>query len=262
MIIDAHTHLHFEDFLSRTDEIIWRFRAIGWDKMVTVAITPDDFETAIKLVQQHPDLIKTTIWAHPCYVEQIASVQECKNQLIKQFQQYSDSIVAVGECGSDRYWPVSDEWYELQQQFLQMQCELAIELWLPLMIHSRADFEWSIETIGKYPQLDTYRHCRTYWIAEAQRVISVMKWKIRFGFGGVVTYKKSDELRECFKQLPLEMIFCETDAPYLAPQQVRWQQNEPSFVNYTYQFLADLLHMDVEKFSWMIEKNHQDFWRL
>lgn len=262
MIIDAHTHLHFEDFKNKQDEIIWRFRAIDGQKMVTVSITPDDFDWAIACAKKYSSLVKTTIWVHPCYVEKVLDLESCKNQLIQQYQDYSDMIVAIGECGTDRYRPVSDEWYDLQKKFLQMQCELAIEFWLPLMIHSRADFAWSFEIISKYPNLDTYRHCRTYWENEMNQIFSTMKWRARFGLWWAVTYKKSYEIRACVQKMPLESIFCETDAPYLTPQAVRWQLNEPSFIQYTYQFVAELLWLKVEDFCDIVEWNHREFWKI
>ena len=171
-------------------------------------------------------------------------------------------IVAIGETGIDVHYPNGPETLETQKTLFIEHCKMARELNLPLVVHSRDAFEETLKILKDYTDLVIYFHCRGYG-PEQIRILQDMKIKkLYFGFCGNITYKKTEELRESLKLVPLTQLLLETDAPYLTPQAVRGQDNHPANVRYIYEFVSELLNISPEALSEQLEANFRDVYKL
>lgn len=155
---------------------------------------------------------------------------------------YTEHIVAIGECGIDTHYD-GDPHIDLQKELFAQQCDLAQELHLPIVIHSRDDFASTWDVIKKYKNQKIYFHCRGYGPDEV-KVIQDHFPQIWIGFCGNVTYPKAQILRDSLYVTRPESIVLETDAPYLAPQKHRGQTNEPIFVTQIYDYVASITGTD------------------
>lgn len=180
--------------------------------------------------------------------------------LKKQLLAHHEEVVAIGECGIDLHYDSEGKTLELQRQVFAAQCELARELDLPLVIHSRAAFEETFEILKAYTDLKIYFHCWGYTEEELQLLLSLFP-RLFVGFCGNVSYPKAEELRKSLKTLPLEQLLIETDAPYLAPQGFRGQLNRPQRVKELGSFIAELLEMEEEELWRQIEQNFFSLYR-
>lgn len=170
-------------------------------------------------------------------------------------------VVAVGETGIDVHYPNGLETLETQKQLFIQHCNLARELKLPLVVHSRDAFNETFEILKNYTDLTIYFHCRGYGPREFEILNSKFE-KLFVGFCGNVTYKKAEELRESLKIISLTQLLLETDAPYLTPQIVRGEDNHPANVKYIYDFVADFLKITPEALSQQIEANFHSVYKI
>jgi TatD DNase family protein len=156
-------------------------------------------------------------------------------------------LIAVGETGLDYHYEHSRR--DLQQEFLKRYLKLALDCSLPVIIHCREAFEDFFKILDEHYRVDGryapgVLHCFTGTLPEAKEVIN-RGWFL--SLSGIVTFKKSTELREVAKMVPLEQLLIETDSPYLAPQSKRGQQNEPSFVPEVAAVIAFVKGISVEE---------------
>lgn len=175
-------------------------------------------------------------------------------------------IVAVGECGLDHHWNPSGEdgrcesdfdeaTYRGEREMFEMQLELARELRLPVIVHSRDAFEDSLECIKNVGYDNGIIHCYSYGIDQARAFLD-RGWYI--AFGGAVTYNKKAKLeaiKELLKFVPSDRFLCETDAPYLAPVPLRGTVNTPVNVEYVYNFIAEVRGCSPEELSNLVDEN-------
>ena len=203
-------------------------------------------------------IVKTTLGWHPeeCIewiitAENISEKMSWLKDMIVQNRQY---VVAVWECGIDLHYPDTASTLAVQQKLFAAHCDLARELNLPLVIHSRDAFEETFEVIKNYTDLTIYFHCWGYGPNEFHVLHSNFE-KVYIGFCGNVTYKNAQAIRDTLAIVAPEKILLETDAPYLAPQIVRGEINHPANVQYIYEFVAQELNVSVDMLAERIESN-------
>lgn len=193
-------------------------------------------------------------------------------QSIQNAMQYEGSdqlhrkIVAVGECGLDHHWnpagvdgrcesDFDEQTYQGEKDLFQMQLELAKEMNLPVIVHSRDAFEDSLDCIKNVGYHNGIIHCYSYGIEEARKFLD-LGWYIAFGGGVTYTKKvKMDEMRELLKFVPEDRFLCETDAPYLAPVPFRGQSNSPVLVEEVYKFISEIRQTSPEALSQLVDFN-------
>ena len=243
-MIDSHCHLDYEPLFENIDDILKRSREAGIEKLLTICTTLKSFNK-IKYLVKKDEMIYGTYGIHP---------HEAKNDkvsfdlIIREIKQ-NNKIIGIGETGLDFYYNHSDK--DDQIKSFEEHIKASVELNIPLIIHSRNAEEETLEIFNKYKKdnLKILMHCFT---GSKRFVENLLPLGAYFSASGIITFKNSLELQETFKFIPLDKILIETDSPYLAPVPNRGKQNEPSFVKYTAQKLADIKqisHFDLVKIT-------------
>ena len=197
---------------------------------------------------------------------------ELLKQQIQQANESKDNdtlhrkIIAIGECGLDHHWNPSgvdgrcendfdSQMFLGEKELFQMQLQLAKELNLPVIVHSRDAFEDTLDCIKKVGYHNGIIHCYSYGIQEAKAFLD-LGWHI--SFSGSVTYAKKSKIEEMLsliKSIPTDKLLCETDAPYLAPVPCRGQTNIPPLVEHTYNFVANARGITTQELCQIVDSN-------
>ena len=231
-MIDSHCHLDNEPLYNNLDDVIERSKNVGIKKLLTICTTFESFNKIKNLIKKD-SIIFGTFGIHPHETEE--NIVE-KESIIKNVNE-NEKIVGIGETGLDFFYNHSDKSDQISS--LEEHIEAAIELDIPLIIHSRNAESETLEIFNKYKDhnLKILMHCFTGSKKFAEKLLDFNAY---FSASGIITFKNSIDLQETFKFIPLDKILIETDSPYLAPVPNRGKQNEPSFVKYTAKKLADL----------------------
>ena len=231
-MIDSHCHLDHEPLLNDLENVIKRSKAVGITKILTICTTLDSF-AKIKEIIKKDEIIFGTYGIHPHEVKNNKISSDLINNEIKN----NEKIIGIGETGLDFYYNNSDKIAQIES--FEKHIKSSLELDIPLIVHSRnAEIE-TLEIFNKYKNsnLKILMHCFTGSKKFAEQLLDLDAF---FSASGIITFKNSNELQETFKFIPLEKLLIETDSPFLAPEPKRGKKNEPSFVKYTAQKLADI----------------------
>lgn len=261
MLIDSHCHLsRFVDNLPATLE---RAEAAGVMEMITIGTTPEDWSLYAQMAAEHPRQIHYTVGLHPSDVD-----QHWESQLdqIDAYMQRECQPVALGEVGLD-YFRLPQDGDEAarivawQQAAFSRQLEWAKPYNLPVVVHSRAAFHETVEQIDRsgYDWSRVVFHCFAEG-AEAMRLLNERGG--RGSFTGIVTYKKSDAVREAALAQGLERLMVETDSPYLTPEPHRGKPNEPAYIRYTAAYLAQFFQIDFKELAATATAHTRQFFGL
>ncbi len=231
-MIDSHCHLDHEPLLSDLNNIIKRSKDVGIKKLLTISTSYESFDRIKKIIQED-EMIYGTIGIHPH--------ETTKNKIKLDFivKNFLDNpkIIGIGETGLDFYYENSDK--DDQIASFKEHIEASIKTNSPLIIHSREAEDETFNILNEYKNknLKILMHCFTGSKGFAKKLLSLNAF---FSASGIITFKNSLELQETFKILPTDKILIETDSPFLAPVPNRGKKNEPSFIDYTAQKLADI----------------------
>ena len=234
MLIDSHCHLTDKKFLN-VDEIIKRAKEVGVEKIIVPAVNFKDSKKIIELAKKHQELY-ALVGIHPECVQDVSNLKIQMSKL-KSLIQNSNKVVGIGEIGLDFYWRSDNK--KQQIELFKAQLKLAVELNLPVVIHNRnADREIKavIESLEKFPAGQF--HC---WGGSREFLLWVLERNFYISFAGNITYTKAEELRNLLKLVPKNRLILETDSPYLTPEPIRGNQNEPKNVKILASFQAKLL---------------------
>lgn len=246
-MIDTHAHLYLEEFKEDIYEVITRARESGVQKIYLPNVDSSSIPDLVKLEEQYPSLCIAMMGLHPCYVNEsykteLAVVEEWLGKR---------TFAAVGEIGLDYYWDKT--FMKEQKEAFQFQVGLALQHNIPIVIHSRNSTQDCIELVAKNQngKLRGIFHCFGGTVDEARQITDL---GFLMGIGGVVTYKKSG-LTEVLKEISLEHIVLETDAPYLTPVPFRGKRNEPSYLTYIAEKIAEAKQVSVDEVKRITTKN-------
>ncbi len=231
-MIDSHCHLDHEPLLSDLDNVIKRSKAVGINKMLTICTTFNSF-IKIKEIVKKDEIIFGTYGIHP---HETKDNKVTSDIIVKEISS-NQKIIGVGETGLDFYYNNSDKIDQIKS--LEEHIIAANQLNIPLIIHSRNAEVETLEIFNKYKdyKLKILMHCFTGSKQFAKKLLNMNAY---FSASGIITFKKSTELQETFRYIPLSNIMIETDSPYLAPEPNRGKKNEPSFIEYTAKKLAEI----------------------
>ncbi len=243
MIIDSHCHLTYEPMSKSLQETIRRANKDGVKYMLTISTEDKSFNKILKIVEEHKSVYGTYgIHPHEAKLHQnIRSVD-----IINKVNQ-NKKIIGIGETGLDFYYNHSekeDQINSFEQHILASQKKN-----LPLIVHTRSAEKETFEILEKHlkkKEIKIIIHCFTGTREFAFKLLDLGAY---ISASGVVTFKKSQDLANTFKDIPNEKILVETDAPYLAPVPLRGKSNEPSYIIHTVKFLSDLKKLSFDEFS-------------
>lgn len=254
MFIDTHVHLNADQYTEDLQQVIDRALEAKVEKMVVVGFDKITIERAMELADSY-EFIYVVIGWHP--VDAIDCTEE-DLQWIEELASHP-KVVAIGETGLDYYWDKSPK--EVQQQLFRKQIRLAQKLNLPIVIHNREATgdvvkilrEENAATVGGV------MHCFSGSVETARECIAM---NFMISLGGPVTFKNAKTPKEVAKEIPLEYLLIETDAPYLAPHPYRGKRNEPSYVPLVAEEIARLKGITVEEVAKATTENATKFFKL
>jgi TatD DNase family protein len=232
MLIDTHAHLEMREFNDDRDDVIRRAREAGVDYIITIGTTVESSRDAVMLADKY-DFIYAAIGIHP---HEVKDILHPAYDIIRHFAKHK-KVVAYGEIGLDYHYEYSPR-ADQKRKFRDMLRE-ARELDLPVIIHDREAHEDTLQILSEEwsPDLGGVMHCFSGDAAMAKKVIDM---GFSISIAGPVTFPKAEALREAVRQIPIEHLLIETDAPYLAPQPFRGKRNEPAFVRHTAEMIAQV----------------------
>jgi len=252
MLVDSHCHLDFPDFAADLDGIVARAAAAGIGRMVTISTRVKRLGELIAIAERFPN-VYCSVGTHPHHADEEDGIPT--DRLIALTQH--PKVVALGEAGLDYFYDNGSP--DAQARGFRSHIAAARATGLPLVIHARdadADCQRILEDeVGKgaFPAV---LHCYTGGRELAMRAIEL---GLHISFTGILTFKKSEALRELAAELPADRIMVETDAPYLAPGKFRGKRNEPAYVVEVAKVLAETRGVSLEEIS---RQTTDNFFRL
>ena len=253
MIIDSHCHLTYEPMSSSLDETIRRANKDGVKYLLTISTEDKSFKNILEIVENY-NSVYGTYGIHPHEAKKHKTI---KSSYIVEKVKKNKKIIGIGESGLDFYYNHSEKKDQISS-FLE-HIDASQKLNLPLIVHTRSAEDDTLEILKKATQkkdLKILIHCFTGTKEFAFKLLDIGAY---ISASGVVTFKKSKELAETFKEIPTNRILVETDSPYLAPEPFRGKPNEPSYITHTVRFLSDLKNISYEEFS---DSTTQNFFNL
>lgn len=254
MFIDTHVHLNADQYEEDLQQVIDRALAAKVKKMVVVGFDRKTIKKAMNLAETY-DFIYAVIGWHP--VDAIDCTEE-DLQWIEQLAAHK-KVVAIGETGLDYYWDKSPK--EVQQELFRKQIHLAQKLNLPIVIHNR-DATGDVVKILREENAASVggvMHCFSGSVETARECIAM---NFMISLGGPVTFKNARLPKEVAKEIPLEYLMIETDAPYLAPHPYRGKRNEPSYVPLVAEEIARQKELTVEEVAQATTSNAVRFFNI
>lgn len=236
MIIDSHAHYDDEAFEEDRDNLLQSMQSNGIEKIINVGANIKGSRASIALSERYP-FIYAAVGVHPSDTEEM---DEEKIAWLKEVSK-KEKVVAIGEIGLDYYWPEPDR--EIQKKWFIRQMELAQEVNLPVIIHSRDAAQDTIEILKQFPANGVI-HCYSYTKESAKEFLKIGYY---FGIGGVLTFKNAKKLKEAVMEIPMDRILLETDSPYLAPEPNRGKRNSSLNIPYVVKELAQLKGISEEE---------------
>lgn len=234
MIIDTHCHLSTEDY-DNIEEVV---EHMSPNNMIISGVNDTTNQEVLDYVTKY-ETVYGMIGIHPSEIDTITD--QTFPFLIKALQH--PKVVAVGEIGLDYHYSDIDK--DAQKELFIKQILLAKKYHKPIVIHSRDAYQDTYEILKEYtnPSMKIVMHCYSYSLESAREL---MKLGVKFGIGGVLTFKNSKKLREVVEALPLSEFILETDSPYLTPEPYRGTKNEPKNVILVAEKLAEIKNLSLK----------------
>ena len=246
-MIDSHCHLDHEPLYSNIHDVIKRSKQAGITKILTISTTLESFKKILELVKKD-SIIFGTFGIHPHESESnIVSSKDIVDNV-----KSNNKIIGVGETGLDFFYNHSDKAKQILS--FEKHIEAAIELDVPLIIHSRSAEDKTFEILNSFKnkQPKILMHCFTGTFSFAKKLLQLNSY---FSASGIITFKNNNDLQETFANIPNEKLLIETDSPFLAPVPMRGKKNEPSFVKFTAEKLSFIKKINVDKIKSITAEN-------
>lgn len=227
-LIDSHAHILSEQFDEDRDILIENSKK-KLEAIIEIGCDKASFEPVMALKEAHSGFIFPALGIHPTHYSEYS--EEVKNQL----EEYAKNgeIVAIGEIGLDLYW--YPDTISQQKEILISQLDIAKKYDLPVIIHCRDAFDECFAILETYKPLKGVMHSFAGTAEQANKIINI---GLHIGLSGPITFKNGVDQRNVAREIPLEKLLVETDAPYLTPVPFRGKRNEPSYVLYVAEAIA------------------------
>jgi TatD DNase family protein len=254
-LIDTHCHLTFEDLLKDVDSVLARSVEANVTSWINVGTTLDQTKKAIQLAGENENVFATA-GIHPHDADSVTAEDLAELKALAA----SAKIVAIGETGLDFYYDNSDR-YAQKELFVQ-EIEIAKQLKLPLIIHSREAFDETLDILDAHGQgiEKIVFHC---FGGGENKAKTLLDRGYYISFTGIVTFKKADLARRTAAMVPLNRLMVETDCPFISPEPMRNQKtNEPALMIHTAKRIAELHKMSLEEFAKKTTQTAKKFFNL
>ena len=253
MIFESHAHYDSRKFDEDREELLNSMQENGVGTIINAGATWKSVTTGLELANQYP-FVYAALGLHP---DEVGDLNEERFEILKAECQ-KEKVVAVGEIGLDYYW--DNESHDIQKKWFIRQLELARELDLPVIIHSRDAAEDTLKIMKEHAQgMRGVIHCFSYSKEMAEEYV---KLGFYIGVGGVVTFKNGKKLKEVVEAIPIERILLETDSPYLAPEPHRGKRNSSLYLPHIAQMIADLKRLSYEEVVAQTETNSRELFHI
>lgn len=253
-MIDSHVHLDDAKFDYDRENLIENLKEHGLDRVYNIGADLESSIASVELADKY-EIIKAVIGVHPHAASEYN--QEVEDKLIELAK--NENVRAIGEIGLDYYYDNSPR--DIQVQVFKKQIELANKLKLPIVVHSREAAKETFDIISSYKE--EYKDLK-FLIHCFSQSVEMMREYVKMGcyiaLGGVVTFKNSKVPKEVAKEVPLENLLLETDCPYLAPEPMRGKRNEPMFIKYSAQKIAEIRGISLEELLRATDENTRRFY--
>ncbi len=254
MIFDTHAHYDDKQFDQDREELLVSMKDNGIGTIVDVGSNMETSAWIVDAVNRYP-MMYGAVGVHP---SDTADLTESDMDTLKEYAG-KDKILAIGEIGLDYYWDEPER--EIQKKWFEAQIELAREVRLPIIIHSRdaAKDTYDIMKSLHAEDIGGVVHCFSYSKEMARQFLDMGFY---IGIGGVVTFKNAKTLKEVAAYVPLDRIVLETDCPYLSPEPNRGKRNSSLNLNYVAEALSQIKGIDKEELIAVTEENARKLYRM
>lgn len=248
-IIDSHAHLDYPQFAEQLPDVIARAAELGVTEIISIGVRLDTAHKPRQLAESY-DNIWFSVGIHPHEAEK--DPQACDyNALVKLASH--DKCVAIGEAGLDYFYDYAPR--QAQADSFRTQIRAARDLGLPIIVHARDADEDMADILESEMEKGAFKgvlHCFSSGAKLAERALNIGFY---ISFSGILTFNKSEELRQIAKNVPLDRLLVETDSPYLAPPPHRGKTNEPGFTRYVLNCLAGVKGLDAAEMAALTREN-------
>lgn len=246
---DTHAHLADETLRSQLSEVLSNATSSGLHGILCVAVDRNSSHKTIEIANENT-MVKASVGIHPNYANQAV---EGDWQTIEQLV-HQTNVVALGETGLDLYW--DDCPIEIQRDYFSRHWALSRKTGLPVIIHMRDCEKEMIEALGQEHIHGPLQGVMHSYSGSLSTALACLEMGLYISFAGMLTYKKSIELREVAKKIPLDRILLETDSPYLSPEPNRSKRpNQPAWMTYTARVLADTKNIPLSDLQRQVAEN-------
>ena len=254
-MIDSHCHLDIEPLYKNLREVLKRAEDNGVKYFLTISTDLKSYELIKKITARYKNIFGT-IGIHPHEAKKHINIDK-KN--ILHLKNKNPKIIGVGETGLDYFYLNSDK--IIQKKIFVEHIEAAIELDLPIIIHSREAENDTFNILKDFSSknLKILMHCFTGSSEFAFKLLTLNSY---FSASGIITFKNSTDLQNTFKLIPNDKLLIETDSPYLSPVPLRGKKNEPSFIKYTLEKLASIKDVDAKNIEKITNDNFNSLFDL
>lgn len=255
MLIDTHAHLNDEKFMEDQEEVIKRARESSLEYIMNIGYDKDTILSTIELINKY-DFIYGAIGFHPNNAHEMTDEDLA---WIEELVAKHDKIRAIGEIGLDYYWDFAP--IDVQKEVFRKQIRLAKKLNLPIIIHDR-DAHKDICDILKEEGAKDIGGIMHSFSGSLEMAQECMEMNFYISFSGPVTFKNAKKPKGIAQEIPLERILIETDSPYLTPEPFRGKRNEPAYVRYVANTIAELRGISIEQLENTTTDNAKQIFNL
>ena len=254
MIFDTHAHYDDEAFDEDRDVLLSGMKDAGVEYIVNIGASMASSKRSVALAEKYP-FMYAAVGVHP---DEVGELDEEKFATLKEWAKH-EKVKAIGEIGLDYYW--DKEGHDLQKHWFLRQMELAHEMKLPMIVHSREAAKDTLDMViaAKPLELSGIIHCYSYSVEQVREYLNMGYY---IGIGGVLTFKNGKKLKEVAEYTPLSQIVLETDCPYLAPVPYRGKRNDSSKLSYVAEELAAIKQVSVEEVIRITTENGRKLYHI
>ncbi|MCO4794216.1 MAG: TatD family hydrolase [Bacteriovoracaceae bacterium] len=246
-IIETHCHL---DYLKQDpiDDIIEKSLAVGIEKIVTIAVEPENLDTVLDIARSRDNIFCSQgVHPHEAKLFNDEVLDKIKSRASE------EKVVAIGEIGLDYHYDHSPR--EKQREVFEQQLEIASQTDLPVIIHSREAEEDTISILKNHSKKLKGKGVIHSFTSKIELAETAVDLGLYLGFNGIITFKNAENVREALKFCPTEKLLLETDAPFLAPIPYRGRENAPFYLPFVAEHMAELKNLPVEDLLSIVYKN-------